>query len=180
MPRCGALSLLQKTPHYRGDPAETAATLSVKLCVLVVRVGILPLIKAAGIKSRDSEIKSRRGAGPFAGHSQLLICSSVLRSLPPAAPPASPTFMKAHRKSGGRDLTEEEIRAEAHKRQKEMGDAARAAEMTKEGVAFEKRKGLAEKEAARKAATGQAGKDKRAAGDATRWAKKKGCSGYGA
>ena len=41
-------------------------------------------------------------------------------------------FMKAHRKSGGRDLTEEEIRAEAHKRQKEMGDAARAAEMTKE------------------------------------------------
>ena len=24
VPRCGALSLLQKTPHYRGDPAETA------------------------------------------------------------------------------------------------------------------------------------------------------------
>ena len=88
--------------------------------------------------------------------------------------------MKAHRKSGGRDLTEEEIRAEAHKRQKEMGDAARAAEMTKEEVALEKRKGLAEKEAARKAATGQAGTVKRAAGDATRWAKKKGCSGYGA
>ena len=63
--------------------------------------------------------------------------------------------MRAHRKSGGRDLTEEEIRAEAHKRQKETGDAARAAEMTKEEVALEKRKGLAEKEAARKAATGQ-------------------------
>jgi hypothetical protein len=78
------------------------------------------------------------------------------------------TFMKAHRKSGGRDLTEEEIRAEAQKRRKEMGDAARAAEMTKEEVALEKRKGLAEKEAARKAATGQAGKDKRAAGDAKR------------
>ena len=31
MPRCGALSLLQKTPHYRGDPAETAARLNVKL-----------------------------------------------------------------------------------------------------------------------------------------------------
>ena len=60
-----------------------------------------------------------------------------------------------------------------------MGDAARAAEMTKEEVALEKRKGLAEKVAARKAATGQAGTVKRAAGDATRWAKK-GCSGYGA
>ena len=41
-------------------------------------------------KSRDSEIKSRRGAGPFAGHSQLLVCASVLRSLLPAAPLASP------------------------------------------------------------------------------------------
>ena len=35
------------------------------------------------------------------------------------------TFKRADRKSGGLDL--EEIRAEAHKRQKEMGDAARAA-----------------------------------------------------
>ena len=35
VPRCGALSLLQKTPHYRGDPAETAARLNVKLRVLV-------------------------------------------------------------------------------------------------------------------------------------------------
>jgi hypothetical protein len=34
VPRCGALSLLQKTPHYRGGPAETAARLNVKLCVL--------------------------------------------------------------------------------------------------------------------------------------------------
>jgi hypothetical protein len=34
VPRCGALSLLQKTPHYRGDPAETAARLNVKFCVL--------------------------------------------------------------------------------------------------------------------------------------------------
>ena len=34
VPRCGALSLLQKTPHYRGDPAETAARLTVKLCDL--------------------------------------------------------------------------------------------------------------------------------------------------
>ena len=37
------------------------------------------------------------------------------------------TFKRADRKSGGLDL--EEIRADAHKRQKEMGDAARAAEM---------------------------------------------------
>ena len=33
------------------------------------------------------------------------------------------TFNRAHRKIG-RGLTEEEVRAEAHKRQKEMGDAA--------------------------------------------------------
>ena len=79
------------------------------------------------------------------------------------------TFNRAHRKIG-RGLTEEEVRAEAHKRQKEMGDAARAAEMTKEEVALEKRKGLAKKVAARKAASGQAGKDKCAAGDAKRWA----------
>jgi hypothetical protein len=47
-----------------------------------------------------------------------------------------------------------------------MGDAARAAEMAKEKVALEKRKGLVEKEAARKAATGQAGTVKRAAEEA--------------
>jgi hypothetical protein len=77
------------------------------------------------------------------------------------------TFNRAYRKIG-RGLTEEEVRAEAHKRQKEMGDAARAAEMTKEEVALEKRKGLAEKEAARRAASGQAGKGKHAAGEAER------------
>ena len=42
VPRCGALSLLQKPLHYRGDPAETAATLYVKLCVLVVVVVVVP------------------------------------------------------------------------------------------------------------------------------------------
>ena len=52
-------------------------------------VGSYPLFYTE-FKSRDSEIKSRRGAGPFAGHSQLLVCASVLRSLPPTAPPASP------------------------------------------------------------------------------------------
>jgi len=78
------------------------------------------------------------------------------------------TFKRADRNSGG--LALEEIRAEAHKRQKKMGDAARAAEMTKEELALEKRKGLAEKAAARRAASGQAGKDKHAAGEAERWA----------
>ena len=39
VPRCGALSLLQKTPHYRGDPAETAARLNVKFWVLVTTTG---------------------------------------------------------------------------------------------------------------------------------------------
>jgi hypothetical protein len=38
VPRCGALGLLQKTPHYRGDTAKTAARLNVKLWVLVVVV----------------------------------------------------------------------------------------------------------------------------------------------
>jgi uncharacterized membrane protein YccC len=75
--------------------------------------------------------------------------------------------MRAHRKSG-RFLSEDEIRAEAIKRQKEMRGAARAAEITVEEVALEKRKGLAEKEAACRAATGQAGKDKHAAGEAKR------------
>ena len=44
LPRCGALSLLQKMPHYRGDPAETADRLHVKLRVLVTAcvTGILP------------------------------------------------------------------------------------------------------------------------------------------
>ena len=72
------------------------------------------------------------------------------------------TFNRAHRKIG-RGLTEEEVRAEAHKRQKEMRGAARAAEMAEEEVALEKPKGLAEKAAARKAATGQAGTVTRAA-----------------
>jgi hypothetical protein len=39
VPRCGALSLLQKTPHYRGDTAETAPRLNVKLWVLVTGGG---------------------------------------------------------------------------------------------------------------------------------------------
>jgi hypothetical protein len=53
------------------------------------------------------------------------------------------TFTRAYHKSGHR-LSENEIRAEAHKRQKEMRDAARAAEMTEEDVALEKPKGLAD------------------------------------
>jgi hypothetical protein len=77
------------------------------------------------------------------------------------------TFTRAYRKSGHR-LSENEICAEAHKRQKEMRGAARAAEMTEEDVALEKLKGLAEKEAARKAATGQASTAKRVSKEAAR------------
>ena len=49
----------------------------------------LPLIKAADIKSRDSEIKSRRGDDYSRG---IRGCWFVLLflTLPPAAPPASP------------------------------------------------------------------------------------------
>jgi hypothetical protein len=79
------------------------------------------------------------------------------------------TFTRAFCKSGRR-LSVNEIRAEAHKRQKEMRDAALAVKMTKEEVALEKPKDLAEKAAARKAATGQAGKIKRATEEAKRWA----------
>jgi hypothetical protein len=39
VPRCGALGLLQKTLQYRGDSAETAAGLNVKLWNSVVRGG---------------------------------------------------------------------------------------------------------------------------------------------
>jgi hypothetical protein len=78
-------------------------------------------------------------------------------------------FTRAYHKSGHR-LSESEIRAEAHKRQKEMRGADRAAEMPEEEVVLEKLKGLAEKEAARKAATRQAGTAKRAAEKAKRWA----------
>jgi hypothetical protein len=74
---------------------------------------------------------------------------------------------RAHRKNGHR-LSKDEIGAEAHKRQKEMRGAARAAEMTEEEVALEKPKGIAEKAAARKASTGQAGTVKRAAEEAAR------------
>jgi hypothetical protein len=75
------------------------------------------------------------------------------------------TFRRAYRKSGNR-LSENEIRAEAHKRQK--GDARcgpcggndRGGRFTREA--------LAEKEAARKAATGQAGTFKRVSKEAAR------------
>jgi hypothetical protein len=79
------------------------------------------------------------------------------------------TFTRAFCKSGRR-LSVNKNSAEARKRQKEMREPARAAEMAEEEVALEKRKGLAEKEAARKAATGQAGKVERATEEAKRWA----------
>jgi hypothetical protein len=39
VPQCGAMSLLQKTPHYRWDPAETAARLNAKLWTSVTGGG---------------------------------------------------------------------------------------------------------------------------------------------
>jgi hypothetical protein len=90
VPRCGALSLLQKTPHYRGDPVETAARLNVKLWVLVTGGDWSHLTPFSTRKLKaDTEIKSRREAG----HSRSIRgCWFVLlfRTLPPAAPPASP------------------------------------------------------------------------------------------
>ena len=41
-------------------------------------------------KSRDSEIQKPTRSGPIRGPLQLLLCAFVLRSLPPAAQPASP------------------------------------------------------------------------------------------
>ena len=68
MPRRGALSLLQKTPHYKGGPAETAARLNVKFWLLVpgsgdrlTGGGILPPFLSQSFVY--TEIKSRRGAG---------------------------------------------------------------------------------------------------------------------
>jgi hypothetical protein len=71
MPRCEALSSLQKTPHYRGVD-EIAARLNVKLWDLVVVVvtgGILPSFLAQPFIY--TEIKSRRGAGGFESLSNL-------------------------------------------------------------------------------------------------------------
>jgi hypothetical protein len=49
VPRCGALSLLQKTPHYRGDPAKTAARLNVKLRDLTACLPGISLLILHGI-----------------------------------------------------------------------------------------------------------------------------------
>jgi hypothetical protein len=82
VPRCGALSLLQKTPHYRGDPAKFAARLYVKLWVLTDCVTacltaphLTPYYRPIRYSRRDSRV---------------LVCDSVLRSLLPAALHASP------------------------------------------------------------------------------------------
>jgi hypothetical protein len=92
VPRCGALSLLQKTPHNRGG-REIASRLNVKIWYLSdwwwwhLNPFFTRELKA------DTEIKSRRGVGRFAGPSRVLVCASVLRALPPAAPPASPVAL---------------------------------------------------------------------------------------
>ena len=73
-----------------GGSSRNRCRLNVKLCDLRDGGGFfLPLIKAVDIKSRDSEIKSRRGDGYSRG---IRGCWFVLlfRTLTPAAPPASP------------------------------------------------------------------------------------------
>jgi hypothetical protein len=79
-----------KAAALQRDPAETAATLNVKLWVLVVVTDWWYLIPHLAQSHFYTEIKSRREAGRFAGHSRVSVCASVLRTLPPAAPPASP------------------------------------------------------------------------------------------
>jgi hypothetical protein len=99
VPQCGALSLLQKTPHYRGV-VESAARLKVNLWDLVVVMVVVVVVVASYRHLAQSfiytEIKSRRGADCFAGrvkYSRVLVCASVLRALPPAAPPTSPVAL---------------------------------------------------------------------------------------
>ena len=87
MSRCGALSLLQKTPHYRGNPAETAARLKAKLCVLTdcVVVESYPLFYTV-IKSRNGNKKPTR-SGPIRGAfvvAGLCFCTSLLAARCPA------------------------------------------------------------------------------------------------
>jgi hypothetical protein len=86
VPWCGALSLLQKTPHYRGGHAETASRLNVKLCVLVagdcaVTGRILPLFlhgnEKPALKLKADE--KRAFGGSFAGVG-LCFCTSNLAS----------------------------------------------------------------------------------------------------
>ena len=77
-----------------GDPAETAASLNVKLWVLVTDCLVVrgdwpnPTSFSTRKLKADTEIKSRRGAGHSRG---IRGCWFVLlfRTLPPAAPPAS-------------------------------------------------------------------------------------------
>jgi hypothetical protein len=95
---------------------------------------------------KKSWLSAERGSGNPKKSSQVkLILSPKLRANPQQKLfEQNNTFTRAYRKSGHR-LSENENRAEAHKRQKEMRGAARAAEMTEEDVALEKLKGLAEK-----------------------------------
>jgi hypothetical protein len=109
VPRCGALSLLQKTPQYRGGPAETAARLSAKLWTSVTGgrwqwhlTAISPNPLSPTRKLKANEERAVRGSSEiFEG---VGLCS-VLRALPPAAPPASP-----HTQTDNRDITSKDAR----------------------------------------------------------------------
>jgi hypothetical protein len=56
VPRCGALSFLKKTPHYRGGPVETAARLNAKLWVLPDCVVVVASYRHLALSSIYTEI----------------------------------------------------------------------------------------------------------------------------
>ena len=80
MPRCGALSLLQKDAALQGGSSRNRCRPNVKV----------RLLTAWCVTVFFPMLKNNKYAYPIRGPSQLLVCASVLRSLPPAAPPASP------------------------------------------------------------------------------------------
>ena len=82
------MSLLQKNAALQGGSSRNRCRLNVKLWLLTDWWWcFLTLMKAAGIKSRVSEIKSRREAGPFAGPFAVVglrFCTSLLAARCPA------------------------------------------------------------------------------------------------
>jgi hypothetical protein len=85
MPQCGALSLLQKTPHYRGV-GEITARLNVKLWVLMVVTGggfLPPSRPVLYIHRNKKPTRSGPFRGSFAGDG-LCFCTSRFAARCPA------------------------------------------------------------------------------------------------
>jgi hypothetical protein len=66
VPRCGALSLLQKPLQYRGDSAKIAPTLKIKTallaCVVVVVVVVVPASPRGFSPDREAAAKTSAAA----------------------------------------------------------------------------------------------------------------------